>query len=91
MSDRPTFTACGACNRGGNGNDPDKCSCGWQEYDVTSKGCFLGSAIEGEIKPRPKMTRSQKRYRKFLDGDGMYGTFAEFLKYERRAQNELNR
>jgi hypothetical protein len=59
MSDKAIFTACGSCNRGGNGNDKDKCSCGWQEYDITSKGCFCGTAGElyEAIKKSPKIVQ----------------------------------
>ena len=81
MSDA-TFTACGSCNRGGNGNDKDKCACGWQEYDITSKGCFCGTAIEGPIKPRPKLTRSKRRYERWLKFADCFECFRDFLMYE---------
>jgi hypothetical protein len=42
------WTACCECNRGGNGNDKDKCSCGWQCTEWNELGCFLGVAIVGE-------------------------------------------
>ena len=42
------MTYCHECNRGGNGNDKDKCACGWKQYKKSSKGCFLGSPIIGE-------------------------------------------
>ncbi len=41
------WTACCECNRGGNGNDPDKCSCGWQAKHWDHQGCYLGEAIHG--------------------------------------------
>lgn len=42
---------CCECERGGNGNDVDKCSCGWQVKDMDSNlGCFLGTAIHKESK-----------------------------------------
>ena len=44
------MTYCHECNRGGNGNDKDKCACGWKQYKKSSKGCFLGSPIIGEKK-----------------------------------------
>jgi hypothetical protein len=45
--------------------------------------CHPTSGVEygdmGEVRP---MTRSQRRYQRFLDADGAYGTFREFLEYE---------
>jgi hypothetical protein len=40
---------CHECTRGGNGNDKDKCSCGWQQKKKSSLGCYLGTKIEPEI------------------------------------------
>jgi len=63
------WTACCHCNRGGNGNDKDKCACGWKETEPSGLGCYLGTAIIGEAKPRPKLTRSQRQYREWLRSD----------------------
>ena len=63
------WTACGLCNRGGNGNDKDKCACGWQVYEINHQGCYLGEPIVGEIKPRPRLSRSKERYQAFLRAD----------------------
>jgi len=43
------WVACSECDRGGNGNDPDKCSCGWQVKRFNGAGCYLGSLIKGEL------------------------------------------
>jgi hypothetical protein len=83
------FMACGACNRVGNGNDPDKCACGWQVIKVDSRGCFLGAPIVGPIKPRKKLTRSQERYRRYMSVADCFETFHEFSIYE--AQDKINR
>jgi len=40
------WVACSECNRGGNGTDKDKCSCGWQCKKFNGKGCFGGELIE---------------------------------------------
>lgn len=76
------FTACGACNRGGNGNDKDKCSCGWQVREINALGCFAGVPIEGPIKPRPKVTRSEARYLRYLKFGDLFESFKDFLRYE---------
>lgn len=71
---------CHQCNRGGNGNDSDKCSCGWRCTEPTELGCFLGTPIVGEVKSRltPKVSRSKQRYQRYLKyGDG----FRSFLDY----------
>ncbi|MCP4491913.1 MAG: hypothetical protein GY820_32105 [Gammaproteobacteria bacterium] len=39
------WTACCECNRGGNGNDKDKCSSGGRSKRWDQKGCFIGEAI----------------------------------------------
>lgn len=42
------FVDCSECNRGGNGNDKDKCSCGWQvKRGGSHLGCYCGTLIEG--------------------------------------------
>lgn len=38
---------CSECERGGNGSDKDKCSCGWQITTGGHGACFLGTLIEG--------------------------------------------
>jgi hypothetical protein len=40
------WTACSECERGGNGSDPDKCSCGWKAKRFNGLGCFIGSPME---------------------------------------------
>ena len=38
--------ACCECNRGGNGQDKDKCSAGWQVKRGGDRGCFSGELLE---------------------------------------------
>lgn len=43
------WVACCECDRGGNGNDKDKCSCGWRVKTWHRKeGCFLGKVLTEE-------------------------------------------
>lgn len=37
---------CHECERGGNGSDKDKCTCGWEIKKKTSLGCYIGVKIE---------------------------------------------
>jgi hypothetical protein len=36
------WIACSECNRGGNGTEPDKCSCGGTCKRFNGMGCFSG-------------------------------------------------
>lgn len=36
------WVACSECNRGGNGADPEKCSCGHRVKRFNGSGCFIG-------------------------------------------------
>ncbi len=40
------WVACSECNRGGNGTDPDKCSCGWKAKRFNGSGCFIGTLMD---------------------------------------------
>ena len=72
------WTACCECNRGGNGNDVDKCSSGWQCTTWNKLGCFIGTEIVGKIKKFKKKSRSKERYQRYLEyGDG----FSSFINY----------
>jgi hypothetical protein len=78
MKTKKDLTYCHLCNRGGNGNDKDKCSAGWKHTEPTQLGCFIGSPIVGEIKPKKKISKSKQRYNRYLSyGDG----FKSFLDY----------
>lgn len=45
------FVDCAECERGGNGSDKDKCSCGWQVKKGKNGGCFSGTLLTGlEVK-----------------------------------------
>lgn len=41
------YVACSECNRGGNGNDPDKCACGGRVKTGGKVGCFAGTLMPG--------------------------------------------
>ncbi len=88
--DGKRWTACAECDRGGNGNAKDKCSCGWQCTKLNGLGCFLGTAIVGEPKAQPKLTRSQERYRRFLEyGDG-FDSFLGFCRWDSAPERSWN-
>lgn len=38
---------CSECDRGGNGSDKDKCSCGWNIKKGKRGSCFSGTLIQG--------------------------------------------
>jgi hypothetical protein len=78
----PNWTACDECNRGGNGNDKDKCACGWQITEPNGLGCYIGSEIVGQIRPKKKLTKSQNNYRRYLDSDPGC-SFAEWMGFGR--------
>lgn len=43
---------CSECERGGNGSDKDKCSCGWKIKRSKGHGCFCGTLLAGlEVPP----------------------------------------
>lgn len=44
------WVACCECERGGNGTDKDKCSCGWKAKRWNGMGCFVGNVI-AKFKP----------------------------------------
>lgn len=46
------YVDCSECERGGNGSDKDKCSCGWRIKKGHKGGCFLGALIPGIIVPK---------------------------------------
>lgn len=65
------YVDCSECERGGNGIDKDKCSCGWKITKSDGRGCFLGTLIpEGELEKRiadrPKVSKSKMRYQMYL-------------------------
>lgn len=42
---------CAECTRGGNGNDPDKCSCGWKTKRIKKGSCFSGTLMPEYERP----------------------------------------
>ena len=85
----PRWTACYQCDRGGRGNAVDKCACGWQATTDNGFGCYLGSAIVGTPRPAPKLTRGQRRYRKYLEVADCFANFRDFLRHETRQARAL--
>ena len=84
------FIYCHECNRGGNGNDVDKCSCGCKIAKPSKLGCFLGKAIVGTIKMRPKASKSKERYQRYLEyGDG-FDSFIDFCRWDADPEREWN-
>ena len=80
---RPKFTKCCDCDRGGNGNAVDKCSCGWQVTAADNcRGCYCGGPIVGPRKPKPKLSRSKQRYRRYLEIGDCFESFRDFLMWE---------
>lgn len=76
------WTACCECDRGGNGNAKDKCSCGWQVTEWNKLGCYIGEPIQGEIKPKKKLTRSQARYQRYLEYGDYFDSFIDFCRWD---------
>lgn len=84
------WTACCECNRGGNGNDKDKCSCGWKTTTWNQLGCYLGEAIQGDIKPKPKVSRSKARYQRYLEFGDMFDTFLDYCRWDSEPERSWN-
>jgi len=82
------WTACCECNRGGNGNDRDKCVAGWQCVEWNGLGCFLGSPIVGE--PALKPSRAKQRYRRFLEYGDSFQTFLDFCRWDADPRRSWN-
>ena len=83
---------CHECNRGGNGNDPDKCACGWRIKDKSVLGCFAGTQIVGDIvkKPIVKVSKSKQRYQRFLEyGDG-FKSFLDYCRWDAEPSRSWN-
>jgi len=73
---------CQDCDRGGNGNAVDKCSCGWKVTKSDTLGCFLGVAIVGERRKNPKVSRARQRYERYLEVGDVFDSFRDFLLHE---------
>jgi hypothetical protein len=84
------WTACCECNRGGNGNDKDKCSSGWNITEWNQLGCYLGSEIIGEIKPKPKISRSKQRYQRYLEYGDWFDSFLDFCYWDADKERSWN-
>lgn len=84
------WIACAACNRGGRGNDPQKCASGWQVTEFNGLGCFLGTPIIGEHRQPPKLTRAQRNYREFMRSDSGL-TFAEWMGFDKDTMDRKKR
>lgn len=84
------WTACCECDRGGNGNDRDKCSCGWKCITWNQMGCFLGTEIIGEIKPPKKISKSKQRYQRYLEWSDCFNSFIDFCYWDAHPEREWN-
>lgn len=83
------FIHCHKCNRGGNGNDQDKCACGWKVTSASNLGCFLGTSIVGEVK-KVKVSRSKERYQRYREyGDG-FNSFIEYCRWDASPERSWN-
>ncbi len=74
------WVACCECTRGGNGQDKDKCSCGWKSTKWDYLGCFLGEVEQNPKKPE-KLSRSKERYQKYLKSE-LDISFAEYMGFK---------
>jgi len=88
---KPKWIACSACNRGGNGNDKDKCACGWQITINNGHGCYLGTSIVGEIKPKPRLSRSKQRYQRHLEYGACFNSFIDYCGWDADPSRSWNR
>jgi hypothetical protein len=84
------WTACCECNRGGNGNDKDKCSAGFKSRTWDKSGCFIGTDIVGEIKSAPKVSKSKERYQRYLEYGEMFDSFIEFCRWDAEPERSWN-
>ncbi len=44
--DKKLWVACCECDRGGNGDDAEKCSSGWMCKRWNGLGCFIGTLMK---------------------------------------------
>lgn len=84
------LTLCHQCNRGGNGNDVDKCSCGWKQIEPSCLGCFLGTPIIGDIIKKPKLSRSKQRYQRYLEYGDWFDSFIDFCRWDYKQERTMN-
>lgn len=78
------YVPCHECNRGGRGNDPDKCSSGWRVTKPGPYGCYLGEPIIGTPvdPPKPTGTKRQIRAKALYARWHEYGDgFRDFVSY----------
>lgn len=62
------YVDCSECERGGNGRDKDKCSCGWQVKRGKQGGCFLGTLRAGLTVSSANAPRERTAVAGTLDG-----------------------
>ena len=82
------WTACFECNRGGRGNDKDKCACGHRSTKPDGSGCFMGTPIVGEPRKPEKVSRSKARYLRYLEFGDSFDSFLDFCRWDASVQRE---
>jgi hypothetical protein len=80
------WTACCECNRGGRGNDKDKCSCGHKVTAPNGLGCFVGTPIVGKPRNPPKVSRGKARYRRYMEFCECFDSFLAFCYWDAEVQ-----
>lgn len=53
-------------------------------------GCFLGAAIVGEPVKHKKLTRSQQRYRRYLEWSDCFDSFIDFCRWDALPDHSWN-
>lgn len=78
---RGIFTHCHNCNRGGRGNDVNKCSSGFKVTKKSDLGCYLGTPIVGEPNEPKKLSKSKEKYQKYLEYGDCFNSFMDFIRW----------
>ena len=67
------YVDCSECERGGNGSDKDKCSCGWKIKHGRRGGCFIGTLRDGLTLNTPNPSHQPHRTSCGVGLDGVVG------------------
>ena len=85
------WTACSECNRGGNGNDKDKCACGWNRTYFDSHGCYIGIPIVGIPKKQTTKVKAKQRYKRYLEYKDSFDSFIDFCYWDAKPERRWNK